>query len=143
LSHAQQRLWFLHQLEPRDSSYNLPTVLHLEGELNAQALREALTLLVARHEILRTVYLPADPQPLQVPLPPEPVPLAVEELGQLHEDVRFEVALERARSFAAEPFSLGRGPLTRALLLRLAPASHVLIWVVHHIATDGWSEVLL
>jgi amino acid adenylation domain-containing protein/non-ribosomal peptide synthase protein (TIGR01720 family) len=139
LSFAQQRLWFLDQLEPNSPAYNMPLAVRLQGTLDVAALEGSLTALVARHEMLRTTF-PADVgKPIQRIAPPEPLPLTQIDLGTLLE-AEHAAAIERyALADAQTPFDLAQGPLLRALLLRLADNEHVLLLTLHHIITDGWS----
>ncbi|MFJ8231219.1 amino acid adenylation domain-containing protein, partial [Streptomyces sp. NPDC094448] len=146
LSYAQQRLWFLHQYEPDSALYNIPVALRLTGTLDEQALRDALTDLVARHEALRTVFTHADNDggsadsdgssggTYQV-VRPAGVARPDLEVRAVTED-----GLEEALAAAAgETFDLTRDLPLRATLFRLGPDEHVLLLVVHHIAADGWS----
>ncbi|HEX8352860.1 MAG TPA: amino acid adenylation domain-containing protein, partial [Pyrinomonadaceae bacterium] len=140
LSFAQQRLWFMDQLEPGGSAYNVPTALGLKGALDAGALARSLEAVVARHESLRTTFgLAADGQPVQVIADNMSVPVPLEDLRGLPEDVREDEARRLARAEAERPFDLTRGPLLRARLLRLSDEEHVLLVTMHHIVSDGWS----
>jgi amino acid adenylation domain-containing protein len=139
LSFAQQRLWFLDQLSPGGTAYNIPVSLLVEGAPRLDALRRAFSALVARHESLRTTFAMHEGQPIQVIHAPVDFPLAVEDLSTLPEAERREAARRRAVREALRPFDLGSGPLLRACLLRLAPEEHVLVLVMHHIVSDGWS----
>ncbi|HZI13366.1 MAG TPA: amino acid adenylation domain-containing protein, partial [Myxococcus sp.] len=142
LSFAQQRLWFLDRLEPDSPFYNMPLALRLEGTLDTDALQQALTWLVHRHETLRTTFAEQDGQPIQVIHPPAPFLLQCVDL-QARQDAEAE-ARRLAHEDFQRPFSLGRGPLVRATLLRLAPQRHLLLLNLHHIISDGWSmEVLV
>ncbi|NRD48556.1 non-ribosomal peptide synthase/polyketide synthase, partial [Corallococcus exiguus] len=138
LSFAQQRLWFMDQLAPGSTLYNVPSVLRLEGELHLEALRHSLTELVRRHEALRTSFSEIQGQPFQRIASPTDVPLPMVDLRHLG-----EAALDEARRLASteaqRPFDLASGPLVRALLLKLAPTEHVLVFTLHHIVSDGWS----
>ncbi|HEY0737558.1 MAG TPA: amino acid adenylation domain-containing protein, partial [Herpetosiphonaceae bacterium] len=141
LSFAQQRLWFLHQLEPGSTAYHLPTVVRLRGTLDVAALQQALTALVARHESLRTVFAHADEQPVQVIMPPRDVPLPVVDVPAAADDAMVHALVQQA---IEQPFDLAQGPLLRVRLVRLAPTDQILILALHHIVTDGWSmDVLL
>ncbi|WP_306359963.1 non-ribosomal peptide synthetase [Nocardia sp. CC227C] len=133
LSSAQQRLWFLNRFEPGSGAYNIPIGLRLRGRLDIDALRLAVADVVARHEILRTVFPEDADGPHQVVLPPEtPVPVVcvVSSSRTMADD-----AIEVARG----GFDLSAEPPLRATLLRVGPDGHVLVVVVHHIAADGWS----
>ncbi|NRD47314.1 non-ribosomal peptide synthetase/type I polyketide synthase, partial [Corallococcus exiguus] len=137
LSFSQQSLWFLDQLHPGGSAYNMPSALRLEGRVDTAALEQAFTELVRRHEALRTTFHADGGAPLQRIHPPAAFRLAVM-------DVSSHGALEaEAHRLAAEeqlrPFDLAAGPLLRAMLIRLAEARHVLVVTMHHIVSDGWS----
>ncbi|MBZ4402510.1 condensation domain-containing protein, partial [Myxococcus sp. AS-1-15] len=143
LSFAQQRLWFLDQLQPGTASYNLPAALRLEGSLDVAALRQSLRALVQRHEVLRTHFVVRDSQPLQVIRPEAEVELPVVELAGLDGQPREEEARRLMREEALRPFDLARGPLVRASLLRLDARQHLLLVTVHHIISDGWSTEIM
>ncbi|WP_055529417.1 non-ribosomal peptide synthetase, partial [Streptomyces alboniger] len=130
LSFAQQRLWFLDRLRPGDARYNSAVALRLTGAPDQEALRAALTAVVARHEALRTTFEETEGRPVQRVHPAGPVPLPVRDAGDLHKDLLAEYS---------RPFDLSSGPLLRALLLRESATSHVLLLTAHHIITDGWS----
>jgi amino acid adenylation domain-containing protein len=139
---AQRRLWFLEQLEPGTSTFNVPYRLRLAGDLDVQALRRALQAVVDRHEALRTTFAVRDGGPVQVVAEALrlDVPLVDVSDGQRVEEEAERLAGEEAR----RPFDLAAGPLVRAVLLRLAPDRHDLVLVVHHLVFDGWSlDVLL
>jgi amino acid adenylation domain-containing protein len=145
LSYAQERLWFLDQLEPGSASYNVPAAVRLAGDLDLPALAETLTAIVRRHEALRTVFAPShsdgEAGPVQVIRPPAPVPLPVIDLAAFSD--REQRAVDLARAEALLPFDLQNGPLLRAGLLRLAAADHILLLSMHHIVSDGWSMGVL
>jgi amino acid adenylation domain-containing protein len=137
LSSSQQRLWFLNRLEGPSATYNMPVALRISGELDTDALADALADVVERHETLRTVFPETGGAPRQVILPPQ---AARPPLHRAHvTEAELPEALTEA---AAEGFDLTRRPPLRAHLLRL-PAGHeprhVLLLVLHHIAADGWS----
>ncbi|MBE4753750.1 amino acid adenylation domain-containing protein, partial [Corallococcus sp. ZKHCc1 1396] len=141
LSFAQQRLWFLDQLQPGDPSYNIPFALWLDGALDAAALEQAFTELVHRHEALRTTLHDEGGTPVQRIHAPAPFPLAVLDLST-HEAPETE-ARRLAHADARRPFDLARGPLLRATLLRLSEHEHVLLLNLHHVVSDGWSSGVL
>ncbi|MFO7587950.1 MAG: amino acid adenylation domain-containing protein, partial [Gemmatimonadota bacterium] len=143
LSFGQQRLWFLDQLDPGSPVYNIPSAVRLEGDLDPGALRGALRELVARHEVLRTRFASEVGRPFQVIEPEVDVDLPVEDLSGLAGDVRESELAVRIRQEATAPFDLGRAPLMRARLVRLAEREHVAVIVLHHIVSDGWSSGIL
>ncbi|MEW5926454.1 MAG: amino acid adenylation domain-containing protein [Gemmatimonadota bacterium] len=142
-SFAQQRLWFIQQMEPESSAYNIPYALRLRGRLDVDALRRALDALRARHESLRTVFAFQDGMPVQVVEPAGPRPLPVEDLGGLPDDGLAAAAMQLIRAEAATPFDLARGPVLRGRLLRLADDDWGLLLTLHHIVSDGWSSGIL
>ena len=121
LSFAQQRLWFIDQLEPGSPLYNMPVALRVEGPLDPRVLALCLGEIERRHETLRTVFAARDGAPVQVILPPEPFLLPVVDLSGLPEDAAEALALRLVGEEAVRPFDLGCGPLLRGVLLRLAP----------------------
>ena len=139
LSFAQQRLWFLDQLEPGGAQYNVPSALRVRGGLDLATLRSALAGVVARHETLRTTFTTVDGEPVQVIHPPAPVPLEVTDLSHLDGDKAEAEARALAAAEAARPFDLEGGPLLRTSVLRLGPDDHVLLLTTHHIVSDAWS----
>jgi pristinamycin I synthase-3/4 len=145
LSFSQQRLWFLAELEPDSPFYNLPAAVRLRGELSEAALRRALGEIVRRHEALRTVFRPGgDGAPVQeVRAAPDDFPLPVVDLRTFPPSEARAEALRLAAAEARAPFDLCRGPLLRALLVRVADREHVLVLTLHHIAGDAWSVGLL
>lgn len=139
LSFAQQRLWFLSQLQPQLAAYHICHAIRWPGRLDRAALAAALHDLTARHESLRTRFVGGDGEPRQVVEPEVTVPLAVV-------DARGIPAAERdrlARSEARRPFDLGRAPLLRVLVLDLGDTDHVVVLCQHHIVSDGWSTNVL
>ncbi|HYO73087.1 MAG TPA: amino acid adenylation domain-containing protein, partial [Archangium sp.] len=143
LSFAQQRLWFLDQLEPDSPLYNLPAAIRLEGPLDLAALRHGFQELVRRHESLRTTFRSEAGQPLQVIAPSLVLPLEVVDLSGLPSEQREAELLRLAQEDAQRPFHLSTGPLLRTHLLRLSGSEHVLLLNMHHIISDGWSTGVL
>jgi amino acid adenylation domain-containing protein len=140
LSSSQERLWFLEQLEPGGTAYNLPLALRLAGRLDPAALAAALAAVVDRHEALRTTFTVVDGRPVQG-VSPLALATPVVDLAGLA-----RVAAEAARlaaALAARPFDLARGPLVRAVLLRLGAVEHLLVLTLHHVVADGWSMGVL
>ncbi len=144
LSFAQQRLWFLDQLEPGGADYLMPVALRIGGPLDADALDAALTGLVARHEVLRTRFTAGpDGEPVQTVDAPGPVTAERHDLRHLEPAAREEAARAVADAEATGAFDLAAGPVLRAALVRLADEDHLLAVTVHHIAYDGWSSGVL
>jgi amino acid adenylation domain-containing protein len=137
LSFAQQRLWFLAQLEPDSCDYNLPAAFTLQGKLNVTALQESFNEIIKRHEILRTSLIEVEGEARQVITPSLAVNLEVIELTD-NRQVRQLIKEE-----ALQPFDLNKIPLFRIKLLRCNQEKHILIVVMHHIISDFWSEDIL
>jgi acyl carrier protein len=143
LSFAQQRLWFLDQLEPASPFYNIPESVRLNGPLDVGMLERALNEIVRRHESLRTTFLNVDGRPVQVIAPYLPVPLPVEDLQHLPKVDQEAEVYRLAQEEAQRPFNLSQGPLLRARLLRLEQTEHVMLLTTHHIISDNWSSTIL
>jgi len=139
LSFAQQRLWFLDQLEPDSAVYNIPDTHSFDGPLNLQALERSLSEIVRRHEILRTTFHSIDGEPVQVIAEAQPQQLEVIDLSDLPEAEREAKAERMATEETQQPFDLTRGPLFRFRLVRLDSEHHILLLTMHHIISDGWS----
>ncbi|AGC42721.1 non-ribosomal peptide synthetase [Myxococcus stipitatus DSM 14675] len=141
LSFAQQRLWFLAQLDAGGHSYNLPFVVRLQGAVEVEALERSLVDVVRRHEALRTSFVEVDGEPVQRVSPDATLSLGVELLDgteEVEEAVRRRVVRE-----VQAPFDVSRGPLLRATLLHTGGDSHVLMVVLHHLVADGGSLSVL
>lgn len=143
LSFAQQRLWFIHQLEPDSAVYNIPLSVRLGGTLDVSSLQQSLQQIVRRHEMLRTRFELKDDQTVQVIDEPGNVELPLWDLSDLSEGDRQRQAREIAARQAIQPFDLQQGPLWRAALLRLSSRDHVLLLCMHHVVSDGWSTGVL
>jgi len=140
LSFAQQRLWFLDQLEPGSAYYTIPGAYSIRGPLNVAALEQSLDALVQRHEALRTTFALAAEEPVQIIAPVLHVALPLVQLSAIVDPSEQEDEVTRlVRAEARRPFDLQRGPLLRATLLLLRPEAHVLLLTLHHIVADGWS----
>src|SRR5260221_2415479 len=139
LSFAQQRLWFLNQLEPGSPLYNLPVALRLRGRLDREALQKALNAIVARHEALRTRFEGEEGNPVQVIAESLPVELPVVDLSGCHESQREDKLHRMLEAESRRGFDLSRGPLLRVTLFQMAETDHVLLLVMHHIISDTWS----
>jgi amino acid adenylation domain-containing protein len=142
-SFAQRRLWFLEQMEPGSPVYNIAGALRLEGPLDAAALQRALDTVVTRHEALRTSFAEVDGNPVQLVAEGVAAAVCVTDLSGLREEERGVEAERLMREESARPFDLGRAPLLRLSLLRLAASEHLLLVTLHHIISDGWSVSLL
>jgi amino acid adenylation domain-containing protein/non-ribosomal peptide synthase protein (TIGR01720 family) len=143
LSFAQQRLWFLDQLEPGSPLYNIPTSYRVSGPLNIIALQESLNEIVRRHEVLRTSFYNLQGQPIQTIAPTLSLTLPVVDLSSLPEAERELEALRLAAEETRRSFDLAQAPLLRASVLRLADEEHILLLTLHHIVSDGWSMGVL
>ncbi|WP_420793930.1 amino acid adenylation domain-containing protein [Pseudomonas monteilii] len=143
LSYAQQRQWFLWQFEPESAAYNISMALRFRGALDPALLQRSLEDLVHRHESLRTAFAQDGDQPVQVIEPSVRVEIVREPFAAAP-DADFAERLERRiEEEAGQPFDLGQAPLWRVRLLQVNEADHVLILVMHHIVSDGWSMPIL
>ncbi len=140
LSFAQQRLWFLHQMEPASPAYNVFWAMRLSGELDVAALGRSLDGVVARHEVLRTSFPMVDGEPRQAVAPKGDLPLPLVDVAALEDRARDEAIERLVREEIERPFVLERGPLARALLIRLGTMEHILVLTLHHIVSDVWSR---
>ncbi|HYY41648.1 MAG TPA: condensation domain-containing protein, partial [Pyrinomonadaceae bacterium] len=143
LSFAQQRLWFLQQLETTSAAYHIPAIFRLQGALDVHALARAFSEIVRRHEALRTTFGEVGGEPTQVIQPAPSITLPVTDLSGLPPTEREAEAVRLASHEAQRPFVLTSELPLRASLLRLAPDMHVLMLTLHHIAADGWSMGVL
>jgi amino acid adenylation domain-containing protein len=143
LSFAQQRLWFLDQLQPGNAAYLVPQAQYLPGSLNVEALEKSLAEIIRRHESLRTTFMARAGQPLQVIHPVGRFCLPLIDISDLEQESKMRTAQHLAAQEAQHPFDLGQGPLLRTHLLRLAHTEHILLLTLHHIITDGWSNLIL
>lgn len=139
LSPAQERLWFIHQVEPDTPLYNLPVALRIKGRLQVDALQQSLNEMIRRHESLRTTFANVDGRPLQVIGAPFAWPLHIVDLCTLSPDVRQTKAQELIQAEAQRPFDLAQGPLVRAVLLHVDAEEHLFLLTKHHMIADGWS----
>ncbi len=145
LSAHEARLWFLHEYEPEAATYNLPVGLRLRGRLDRTALERALEELVRRHESLRTRYVAegGEPRRLVDPIAPMSLEYVDFDLEQVAERDREATAQGRLWPRVQAPFDLARGPAFRVTLARLASDDHILLLLIHHIVSDGWSMGVL
>jgi amino acid adenylation domain-containing protein len=143
LSYAQQRLWFIQQLEPESAAYNLPYAVKLRGALGLAAVEQSLQQIARRHEALRTRFVSREGQPVQVIDELVETGLPLYDLGGLSPAEREQEAREIAAQEAIRPFDLERGPVWRAGVVRIGAEEHVLLLSLHHVASDGWSMGIL
>ena len=143
LSFAQQRLWFLDQLEPNSSVYNVPRGLRFKGPLDLGALARSLNEIVQRHEALRTTFSMLKGRPVQRISPSMRIALPVIDLSYLPENECEEEARRITNEEAQRLFNLERGPLARSVLLHLGSEDHILLLTLHHIVSDDWSMDVL
>ena len=139
LSFAQQRLWFIDQVEPGNPAYNMPGGIRLTGALNVAALEASINEIVQRHESLRTTFATISGAATQVVQPMQPLKLHIEEMNQIPPAERETHVRIIAAEEAAHPFDLARGPLFRVRLLQVTEDEHVILFTMHHIVSDEWS----
>ena len=140
LSRAQQRLWFLRQLEPASASYNVALAARIDGEFDPQRFSQALAGVIARHAVLDTTIAVRDGQPVMLPVDAGlPVPIAAIDLQALPESQRQDEALRRLTEAACVPFALDRERPVRITLARTAATQAFVLILMDHIATDGWA----
>ncbi|MGC3975784.1 MAG: amino acid adenylation domain-containing protein [Nitrospira sp.] len=139
LSFAQQRLWFLTQMDPESGAFNLPFALRLGGMLKQRVLERSFLELIRRHETLRTTFPAVDGEPRQAIVEADDFSIPVEDLAALSESDRTAAIRRSAESQAHQPFYLDREVPIRALLLRVNAETHILLVTIHHIAADAWS----
>lgn len=138
-SFAQQRLWFLDQLDPGAATYNMPGAIRLTGPLNVAALQKSLDEILNRHESLRTTFAVVDGTPVQVISPTLHIGLSTVELRHLSVLQREEMVKGMAIEEAQQAFNLATGPLLRVKLLCLAENEFMLLITMHHVISDEWS----
>ncbi|MBV9689955.1 MAG: amino acid adenylation domain-containing protein [Ktedonobacteraceae bacterium] len=143
LSFGQQRLWLLDQLTPNMPTYNVPMCMRLTGLLNATALSQCLNQVIQRHHILRATFPAIDGLPTQIVAPTLEIPMPVTDLQGEPDDQREGRLQVLIHQEINTPFHLEEGPLLRAQLFRLSTQEHILLFNIHHIIFDGWSEVIL
>ena len=143
LSFAQERLWFIQQLDPTSCVYHIQLRRRIRGPLNVRALEQAFEELVRRHESLRTRIAVRDGRPVQIISAPQPVKLSLVDLTHLPEDERGAHARKVVLEQTNRPFDLAQGSPVRVGLVRLGAEDHVLAVTMHHIISDGWSSGIL
>src|SRR5262245_48981599 len=143
LSFAQQRLWFLSQLDPGSPAYNEPKAIRLKGTLNVWALSAAINRLIVRHEVLRTTFASIDGHLRQTILSACSIELPFVDLSPLSQTARDAEVDRLVREATQRPFDLAHDSMLRALLIRLGDKEHILFLLTHHIASDRWSNGIL
>ena len=137
LSFAQERLWFLDQMEPGSAAYNIPAAVRISGELNVDILEKSFSHVIERHETLRTVFQTEEGKPVQIINEPDDFHIQIIDL--MAEEEKENKAKEIAAQEAKTPFNLATGPLLRAKLIKLEKNEYILVVNMHHIISDGWS----
>ncbi|MEO1004642.1 MAG: amino acid adenylation domain-containing protein [Cyanobacteria bacterium J06638_38] len=143
LSFAQQRLWFLDQMEPGNPLYNLPGAVRLKGSLDIAAFERSFNEIVRRHEVLRATFVTIDGQPVQEIAPDLKLAIPILDWRQVEESKREAEVSRLADEEAQQPFNLAQGPLIRITLVRLADTEYVALLTMHHIISDAWSMGIL
>ncbi|PFY82408.1 condensation domain-containing protein, partial [Bacillus pseudomycoides] len=143
LSYAQQRLWFMNQLEPNSSLYNIPTTWCLKGKWAIEALEKGYNALIHRHEVLRTVFQEINGEPLQVIGDYTTKSLQVIDLRHLPQEEKEIQMKDLTQREIEKPFDLSEGPLIRTQLIIMEEEELVLLCTMHHIISDGWSMGIL
>ena len=139
LSFAQQRLWFLDQLEPSSPWYSVPTVVHMSGALDVEALRHALEGIMSRHDSLRTRFVEVDGSPVQLVDRSLSLNLSFHDLSDHPAAQRDDAVQALIRTEVNRPFKLSSGLPIRATLIRVRPSDHWFVLNLHHIVSDEWS----
>ncbi|NMG20301.1 non-ribosomal peptide synthetase, partial [Brasilonema bromeliae] len=143
LSFAQQRLWFLTQLEPNSPFYNIPGAVRLQGQLNLKALQQSFNEILRRHEALRTNFQTIEGQPVAIISSVTSLPLPIFDITELPSNQQQAEVRKLADKEAQRPFDLNNDLLLRVKLLRLGEQEHIVLLTMHHIASDGWSKGVL
>ncbi|ACC81527.1 non-ribosomal peptide synthetase [Nostoc punctiforme] len=139
LSFAQQRLWFLNQLDPNSAAYNIPGAVSFQGQLNVAALEQSLSEIIRRHEALRTNFITQAGEAVQIIRPVSSWTMTVIDLQDLPADER-EIEIQQLATVAAQqPFDLVNESLIRTTLLAISETENILLFCMHHIVSDGWS----
>ncbi|HEU0013594.1 MAG TPA: amino acid adenylation domain-containing protein [Longimicrobium sp.] len=144
MSWAQERLWFLDQMEPGNAFYNIPAAALISARVDVALLERAFTEVVRRHEALRTVFRLVDGEPKQIIQPPYPIHAEIEDIrGPGGRPTDEQTIRRRISDEGARPFDLAAGPLLRVKLFRVSDPDYALLINVHHIVTDGWSMPII
>ena len=143
LSFAQQRLWFLHRLAPESNAYNIPNALHASGPLNLKALEQSINEIRRRHEVLRTTLAVHKGQPVQIIIPAEEEELPLVDLSDVPDAEQQTLAQQLIETESNRAFDLERETALRVSVLRLKPDEHIVLFTMHHVASDSWSMDVL
>ena len=143
LSFAQQRLWFLAQLEPNSPAYNIPEALRLQGKLDLDVLTRTLETIIKRHEILRTNFKIVADEPIQIIHPQIDFQLPIIDLSSLSPAEQEPEVTRLTEDEALKPFNLEQDDLLRVTLIQLNDLEHIILFTMHHIISDGWSTDIL
>jgi amino acid adenylation domain-containing protein len=144
LSFAQQRIWLVEQIEPNNTAYLVPMAQRLLGKLNVDVLQQSLDAIAVHHETIRTNFITtSDGNPLQIITEPRPVELKVIDLNQIQNNNQDEQVQRLLNQEMQRPFDLASDLMLRATLLKINDQEHILLLVMHHIASDGWSMGIL
>jgi hypothetical protein len=137
LSYAQERLWFLYQMDPGGAAYNVPGTVRIKGALEVKIFERAMKEIVRRHEVLRTRFEMRESGPVQVIDEAVEMEVGVLDLRGVKEEEREKWIGEMTKEEAQKPFDLSRGPLLRMQLVQVGEKEHVLFFTMHHIVADG------
>ncbi|MFT4101596.1 MAG: condensation domain-containing protein, partial [Burkholderiaceae bacterium] len=143
MSYSQEQLWFLQRLDPAMTAYNLPRVLRLRGAVDADALERAFQAVIERHAVLRTRFFEKDGVPMQQVLPAAAFGLQRTDLSKRRGARKDEALEQEVRAIVSHVFDLGTAPVIVAKLVRLSASEHVLVFCMHHIVSDAWSNPIL
>jgi amino acid adenylation domain-containing protein len=143
VSFAQQRLWFVDQMQPGNPFYNIPVAVRLQGELNIPALEYSFNQLIQRHEALRTTFTTIEGKPVQAIAPSMQLTLPVVDLRSFDPATQQQTVHHLATQEAQRPFDLTQAPLLRVSLLQLSKTQYVMLFTLHHIISDIWSTGIL
>ncbi|MEM8777888.1 MAG: amino acid adenylation domain-containing protein, partial [Cyanobacteria bacterium P01_G01_bin.49] len=139
LSFAQQRLWFLAQLEPNNPFYNISGAVRLQGQLNIEALEQSFNQIISRHENLRTNFQTREGEAVALIVPERPLSLSIFDLSSLSASQQEAQVKQQSAQEAEKPFDISHDPLLRVKLLRLGEQEYIILVTMHHIISDGWS----
>ncbi len=143
LSFGQERLWFLHQLEPDNTAYNVPHLARLKGPVKIQSLEQSINEVIRRHEVLRTTFLEVNGIALQAIAQPVRSPIPIVDLEDIPASKWEKLARSLLVQDAKRAFDLEQSPLLRVVIVRLTNEEHILLLTMHHIISDGWSMGVL